>query len=87
MRDAAFAGLLGAALGWLLASGSEKAPEVRILDVFLVGPWGLYLAMQRRPLTTGERWAVAFVAGATVTYNGRTYLRALERPTSPEATP
>mgnify|MGYP001559380505 CR=1 FL=1 len=58
--------LAGAVAGWIAAEGrKEKAQDVRLLDVWLVGP--LLILVPRRQV-------VQFIGGATIGYNGRTYL-------------
>ena len=60
------AALLGALVGWLAADGrGEKAQDVRVADVLLIGP--LLVIGAPPPF-------IRFIGGATVAYNGRTYL-------------
>jgi hypothetical protein len=80
--------LAGAFIGWA-AAGREKPQGVRLADVFVLGPLMVYVAATAaRPtegrvgLFPGDRasWEPATAAlvaagAATITYNGRNYLR------------
>lgn len=64
----------GALVGWAYA-GLPKAQAVRLLDVWALGPLMVYVALA----DAGEplpRLALLAAGAATVTYNGRNYLRA-----------
>ena len=63
---------VGALVGWQAAS-TPKAQGIRLLDVWFVGPLLVYAAAQGAD--TGLRTALAAVGAATITYNGRNYLR------------
>ncbi len=63
------------AVGWILAPGRSKAQWVRLLDVFVYGPFLLILAFW--PALAATPWAsiLLIIMGATtVTYNGRNWL-------------
>ena len=75
--------LAGAFMGWA-AAGREKPQGVRLADVFILGPLMVYVAATAARPTEGpaERasWEPATAAlvaagAATITYNGRNYLR------------
>lgn len=76
----------GGVVGWL-AAGRPKAQEIRLLDVWALGPVMIYAATldrRRRSLEAAEDWpayyarlALAGAGAATITYNGRNYLWAL----------
>ena len=62
----------GALAGWL-AADRAKGQRVRLLDVFALGPFMVYASRSARPAWAGALLAAA--GAATVTYNGRNYLR------------
>lgn len=65
------AAVLGVIVGAVTAGvtrETEKSQAVRLLDVFVLGPGLLGLAL-RPNLTVPERLALAFIGGATVGYN------------------
>lgn len=66
----------GGALGWT-AAGRPKAQAVRLLDVWLLGPLMIYVAATADDRDAGEVPLAALLAtgAATITYNGRNYLR------------
>lgn len=49
-----------------------KSQSVRLLDVFLIGPFMLYAAKKGR-MTNGERLFMALLGVATIAYNARNY--------------
>lgn len=65
----------GALIGWA-AAGLPKAQGVRLLDVWALGPLMAYVALAHRDSGALPRLALLGAAGATVTFNGRNYLRA-----------
>lgn len=67
--------LLGGVAGWT-AAGRPKAQGVRLLDVWILGPFMLLAAneMAAGVLRTG----LTVAAAATITYNGRNYLERRE---------
>ena len=63
------------AVGWILAPGRSKAQWVRLLDVFVYGPFLLAIAVW--PALAATPWAsiLLIIMGATtITYNGRNWL-------------
>lgn len=68
------AALLGLAAGWLAAPGINKTQGVRILDVAVLGPVLTIWALKPR-LSRQERGMLAFIGGATASYNLRNYLK------------
>lgn len=65
----------GALAGWASA-GLPKAQGVRLLDVWALGPLMVYVALQAADAGELPRLALLAAGAATVTYNGRNYLRA-----------
>ncbi len=63
------------AIGWILAPERSKAQWVRLVDVFVYGPFLLALAVL--PALTAQPWAtmmLIFIGASTITYNGRNWL-------------
>lgn len=63
------------AIGWILAPGRSKAQWIRLVDVFVYGPFLLTIAFW--PAIAATPWATAlliFLGASTVTYNGRNWL-------------
>ena len=63
-------------LGWILANGSSKTQYVRLLDVFIYGPYLTYLSFQTHyTFTIVEKIFLLFLGITTITYNGKNYLK------------
>lgn len=63
------------AIGWILAPGRSKAQWVRLLDVFVYGPFLLAIAFW--PALAAAPWAsilLIIIGATTVTYNWRNWL-------------
>lgn len=56
-----------------------KSQPVRLLDVFLLGPFMIWAGTQKR-LPSWARTALIISGVATVGYNARNYLRIRDRP-------
>lgn len=67
----------GAAVGWA-AAGQPKAQGIRALDVWALGPLMIYVAAREGGTSDLARMALAAAGAATITYNGRNYLRLQE---------
>lgn len=65
--------IAGLALGWLAAPGINKTQGVRLVDTVVLGPWLVLLSAYPR-LSHRQRAMLAFVGGATASYNFRNYL-------------
>jgi len=52
-----------------------KAQEIRLLDVFFIGPFMMWAGMQSR-LTPTAKTLLILLGAATVVYNGSNYLKA-----------
>lgn len=63
-------------VGWALASGGGKAQWVRLVDVFLYGPYLVYLSARvgGYVFSEGEKMFLLFLGATTVSYNARNYL-------------
>ena len=67
--------IIFALLGWFLANGNSKTQYVRLLDVFIYGPYLTYLAFQTNyTFTIVEKIFLLFLGVTTITYNGKNYL-------------
>jgi hypothetical protein len=70
-----FLGVLFAALGWLLASGFGKTQWVRLVDIFLYGPYLIFLAFRTQyEFSQIEKLFLLFLGTTTISYNLRNYL-------------
>ncbi len=69
--------LLFLAVGWWMATGSSKTQWVRLVDVFLYGPYLVYLSAQEGAYEFSiiEKTFLLFLGATTVTYNARNYLK------------
>ena len=62
-------------IGWFLATGNSKTQYVRLLDVFIYGPYLTYLSFQTNyTFTIVEKIFLLFLGITTITYNGKNYL-------------
>jgi hypothetical membrane protein len=53
----------------------EKSQAVRLIDIFILGPFLLFYALKTRPQVTIEEFvAIIIIAVATILYNGYNYL-------------
>ena len=66
-----------AVLGWILATGTSKTQGVRLVDIFIYGPYLTYLAFQENYVFSAiEKVFLLFLGATTVAYNARNYLGA-----------
>ena len=65
-------------MGWLFATGVGKTQWVRIFDIFLYGPYLIYLSFQDETYKISDREKMFLIGlgATTITYNLRNYLRA-----------
>ena len=69
-------GLIFAVLGWYLANGQSKTQYVRLVDIFMYGPYLTYLAFQEEySFTIIEKLFLLFLGITTISYNGKNYLK------------
>ena len=63
-------------LGWFLANGQSKTQYVRLVDIFIYGPYLTYLAFQKEYVfTIFEKIFLLFLGITTITYNSKNYLQ------------
>ena len=61
--------------GWILATGSQKTQWVRLVDVFVYGPYLIYLSVHDDYLFSyNEKIFLLFFGASTVTYNARNFI-------------
>jgi hypothetical protein len=72
--EVATAILAGGFVGWWIANKSGKTQQIRIVDTFGLGPFLMYMAT-RVEGPPGAKFALGFAGAATVTFNGRNYVR------------
>ena len=61
--------------GWIFATGSQKTQWVRLVDVFIYGPYLIYLSMQDDyTFSYYEKIFLLFFGASTITYNARNYI-------------
>ena len=66
--------IIFAILGWILANGQSKTQYVRLIDIFIYGPYLTYLAFQKEYVfTLIEKIFLLFLGITTITYNGKNY--------------
>ena len=65
-----------AILGWLLANGKSKTQYVRLIDIFVYGPYLTYLSFQTEYVfSVFEKIFILFLGITTITYNSKNYLK------------
>lgn len=64
-------------IGWFFATGSSKTQWVRLVDVFIYGPYLIYLSQQSEDyvISKGENIFLLCLGATTITYNLRNYLQ------------
>ena len=63
-------------VGWRLATRYNKTNGVRLVDVFIYGPYLIYLSMQHNYVfSVYEKIFLLFLGATTISYNARNYLR------------
>ena len=68
-----------AILGWLLANGKSKTQYVRLIDIFVYGPYLTYLSFQTEYVfSVFEKIFILFLGITTITYNSKNYLKIIE---------
>ena len=67
-----------ALFGWYSANAVGKTQIVRLVDVFVYGPYLAFLALNK-DYTLGffDKMALLFIGVTTVTYNARNYLHSV----------
>ena len=63
-------------IGWIAANGESKSQYVRLLDVFIYGPYLTYLAFQKEYVfSVLEKVFLLFLGITTISFNARNYLK------------
>ena len=63
-------------IGWFSANAESKTQYVRLIDIFIYGPYLTYLAFQKEYIfSIFEKIFILFLGITTITYNGRNYLQ------------
>lgn len=52
----------------------SKSQNIRLLDVFFIGPFMIYIGYKAKGLTNLERYMMYGLGIATIYYNGKNYL-------------
>lgn len=64
-----------AVLGWYIASGNEKTQLVRLINIFVYGPYLIFLGLQNMYVFTEfEKLFLLFFGAIAILYNTRNYL-------------
>ena len=53
----------------------SKSQNIRLLDVFFIGPFMIYIGYKAKGLTELERYMMYGLGIATIYYNGKNYLK------------
>ena len=62
-------------IGWFMANGHSKTQYVRLIDIFIYGPYLIYLAFQNEYIfSIFEKIFILFLGITTITYNAKNYL-------------
>jgi hypothetical protein len=65
-------------IGWFSATGFGKGQYVRLIDIFLYGPFLIYIGMKKTyTFSLIEQVFLLFLGATTITYNARNYLENL----------
>ena len=63
-------------IGWFTSNGQSKTQYVRLVDIFIYGPYLTYLAFQNEYIfSIFEKIFILFLGITTITYNGKNYLK------------
>lgn len=69
-------------VGWVLATGNSKTDFVRLIDIFIYGPFLLYLAYKgigdlkgTSQMNSAEVALLVFIGATTISYNARNYMK------------
>jgi hypothetical protein len=67
--------IISGALGWILATGFQKAQYVRIIDVLLYGPYLIYLGLKTTyTFSVYEKILLVIFGTTTMSYNLHNFL-------------
>lgn len=56
----------------------KKSQWIRLVDVFALGPFMVYIGVKESNLNEMERWGIILAGIGTIVYNGRNYLANLQ---------
>lgn len=65
--------LFGLLIGWVSTSGT-KSQNIRIIDIFIIGPLMIYFGWNSENINIGFRILLLFFGSTTITYNLKNYL-------------
>ena len=57
----------------------QKTQEVRLFDVFIIGPFLMYMGMKSGKMTSNEQIILALFGLGTILYNGKNYFEQREQ--------
>jgi hypothetical protein len=67
--------LVSLLVGWFSATGFGKGQYVRLIDIFLYGPYLIYIGMKPTyTFSNIEQAFMLFLGATTISYNARNYL-------------
>ena len=58
----------------------SKSQNIRLIDVFIIAPFLIYVAYRNKSLTDWEKIGLYIIGIATLYYNGKNYLKNIPRP-------
>jgi cbb3-type cytochrome oxidase subunit 3 len=62
--------------GWYFATGTQKTQWVRLIDIFVYGPYLIYLSTNDSyTFSEYEKLFLVFFGATTIAYNARNYLK------------
>jgi hypothetical protein len=63
-------------IGWSMSNGQSKTQYVRLVDIFIYGPYLTYLAFQKEYIfSIVEKIFILFLGITTISYNGKNYVK------------
>ena len=63
-------------IGWSMSNGQSKTQYVRLVDIFIYGPYLTYLAFQKEYIfSIFEKIFILFLGITTISYNGKNYVK------------
>ena len=60
---------------WSTKEEISKSQFIRLLDVFIIAPFIIYVAYRNKSLTDWEKIGLYIIGVATLYYNGKNYLK------------
>jgi hypothetical protein len=61
-------------INWSTQEEISKSQNIRLLDVFIIAPFLIYVAYRNKNLTDWEKIGLYIIGFATFYYNGKNYL-------------